>query len=214
MKLIVFDLDGTLLNTLQDLTDSVNFAMDELGLNRYTAEQVRLMVGNGVAKLMERAVTEADIRLKDKAISLQRKYYAEHNGDNTFPYAGIEDMLRSLKRLGYVIAVHTNKDQNAAQTLCSAFFDGLIDYVCGTTDDGITKPNPEKILRLAESLSAEISNVVYCGDSDVDIATAHNLGAECISVTWGFRDGKFLQDCGAKHLVSAPEEVVKTALGL
>ncbi len=214
MKLIVFDLDGTLLNTLQDLTDSVNFAMDELGLNRYTAEQVRLMVGNGVAKLMERAVTEVNIRLKDKALSLQRRYYSEHNGDNTFPYAGVEDMLRSLKRLGYVIAVHTNKDQNAAQTLCSTFFDGLIDYVCGTTDDGITKPNPEKIFRLAESLAVEISNVIYCGDSDVDIATASNLGAECISVTWGFRDEKFLQDCGAKHLVSAPEEVVKTALGL
>ena len=93
MKLIVFDLDGTLLNTLQDLTDSVNFAMDELGLNRYTAEQVRLMVGNGVAKLMERAVTEADIRLKDKAISLQRKYYAEHNGEIIYQHFMSEDEL-------------------------------------------------------------------------------------------------------------------------
>lgn len=214
MKLIVFDLDGTLLNTLQDLTDSVNFAMDGLGLNRYTTEQVRLMVGNGVAKLMERAVTEANICLKDKALSLQRQYYTEHNGDNTFPYAGVEDMLRSLKRLGYVIAVHTNKDESAAQTLCKTFFKGLIDYVCGTTDDGLTKPNPEKIRRLTESLCVKITDVVYCGDSDVDIATANNLGAECISVTWGFRNVKFLQNCGAKHLVSAPEEVVKTALGL
>ena len=212
MKLTVFDLDGTLLNTLQDLTDSVNFAMDELGLNRYTCDQVRMMIGNGVAKLMERAVTQNRIELKDKALILQRSFYSQHNGDNTYPYYGICDVLCRLKQGGCVVAVHTNEDEGAARSLCSNHFNGLIDYVCGTTSDSLTKPNPAKVQQLMTGLGVGVNDVVYCGDSDVDIATAKNLGVKCISVTWGYRDGKFLQDCGATLLADSPQQIVEFVL--
>lgn len=211
MKLIVFDLDGTLLNTLQDLTDSVNYAMDELGLHGYTAEQVRAMVGNGVAKLMERAVTRERIELKDEALRLQRAYYIEHTDDHTVPYEGVVDMLRELKRNGLIVAVHTNKDENAATTLCEKHFAGLIDYVCGTTSDDVTKPNPTKVQSLMSSLNVKASDTLYCGDSDVDIATAANLGVRCVSVTWGFRDESFLYEHGAKLIAKRPQEVVAIA---
>lgn len=213
MKLIVFDLDGTLLNTLTDLTNSVNYAMDELGLKRYTCEQVRMMIGNGVAKLMERAVTHEHGELKDEALRLQRSYYFKHAADHTAPYEGITDMLGKLKQNGFVIAVHTNKDENAARELCLKHFGESIDFVCGTTDN-VTKPNPLKIVRLMSQLDASAQDVVYCGDSDVDIQTANNLGVKCISVLWGFRDGEFLKSHGAKLLAAAPQDVVDVLNGL
>ena len=209
MKLIVFDLDGTLLNTLQDLTDSVNYAMAELNLNHYTCEQVRMMIGNGVAKLMERAVAkQSHIELKDEALRLQRLYYIKHSDDHTVPYNGITEMLRELKRSGITVAVHTNKDENAAKSLCEKHFAGLIDYVCGTTGDGVTKPDPIKIKCLMSKLGVKADETVYCGDSDVDIATANNLGVRCISVLWGFRDESFLTTHGAKIFAENPRDIV------
>lgn len=207
MKLMVFDLDGTLLDTLQDLTNSVNYAMDELGLSRYTYGQVRMMIGNGVAKLMERAVTQEHIELKSEALRLQRLYYSQHGNEHTCPYDGVLEMLTSLRKNGYAIAVHTNKDENVASELCAKHFDGLIDYVCGTTSDSVTKPNPLKVKELMTKLGIAADDTVYCGDSDVDIATANNLGVECVSVTWGFRDGEFLKSCGAKYLANSPCDV-------
>lgn len=209
MKLVTFDLDGTLLDTLQDLTDSVNYAMDSLGLANYSAEQVRSMVGNGVVKLMERAVTPERIELSGEALRLQRYYYTRHSQDNTAPYKGVVDMLLSLRNNGCVIAVHTNKDENIAKPLCRKYFADLVDYVCGTTD-GITKPNPLKITQLMEKLNIDVNSTVYCGDSEVDILTAKNLGVECISALWGFRDKEFLTLSGAKHFAFTPAEVVET----
>ena len=210
MKLIVFDLDGTLLDTLQDLTNSVNYAMDELGLNRYSSGQVRMMIGNGVAKLMERAVTQDNIELSGEALRLQRLYYSQHGNEHTHPYDGVLEMLAELKKNGYTIAVHTNKDENVAKVLCNEHLGNLVDYVCGTTSDKVTKPNPLKVKELMTRLGIVIADTVYCGDSDVDVATANNLGVECISVTWGFRDGEFLKNHGAKYLASSPCEVVAT----
>ena len=208
MKLVVFDLDGTLLDTLQDLTNSVNYAMDKLGLANYSAEQVRCMVGNGVAKLMERAVTRDRAELSGEALRLQRSFYLRHSNDNTVPYHGVIDMLRSLKENGCLIAVHTNKDEDAAKVLCLNHFECLVDYVCGTTDE-VTKPNPLKIVQLMAKLNADVERTAYCGDSDVDISTAKNLGVECISVLWGFRDREFLALNGAKHFAASPAEVVE-----
>lgn len=210
MKLVFFDLDGTLLNTLQDLTNSVNYAMDELRLNRYDCEQVKAMIGNGVAKLMERAVTKEHFELKGEALRLQREYYLLRSGDNTAPYRGVREMLTDLKRKGYIVAVHTNKDENVAKNLCAKHFGNLIDYVCGTTVDNVTKPNPQSAKELLYKLNIEPNDVVYCGDSDVDVATADNLGVECISALWGFRDYEFLKEHGAKHFADNPLDVVNS----
>lgn len=209
MKLIVFDLDGTLLNTLQDLTDSVNYAMDELKLKRYACEQVRMMIGNGVAKLMERAVAKQScIELKDEALRLQRLYYIKHSDDHTVPYDGIYEMLCELKNSGITVAVHTNKDEDAAKSLCVKHFACLIDYVCGTTGSGVTKPNPIRIEGLMSKLGVTRNDTVYCGDSDVDIATANNLGVRCVSVLWGFRDESFLKTHGARIFAENPRDIV------
>lgn len=209
MKLIVFDLDGTLLNTLQDLTDSVNYAMDELGLKPYSNEQVRMMIGNGVAKLMERAVErQSHAELKEEALRLQRLYYIGHSDVHTVPYDGIAEMLCELKRNGLIVTVHTNKDENAAKILCEKHFGSLIDYVCGTTNDGVTKPDPIKIKNLMSQLNVNAADTLYCGDSDVDITTASNLGVRCISVLWGFRDENFLKTHGAKRFAKSPRDVV------
>lgn len=211
MKLTVFDLDGTLLDTLQDLTDSVNYAMDELGLKRYSNEQVRMMIGNGVAKLMERAVAkQSHSELKDEALRLQRLYYFAHADDHTTPYVGINDMLHSLQHNGCAIAVHTNKDEQAARNLCEKHFGTLVDYVCGTTDS-VTKPNPLKIKQLMSELQVEADDTLYCGDSDVDVATAKNLGVRCVSVLWGFRDCEFLKSHGAEYFARSPQDVITLA---
>lgn len=213
-KIIFFDLDGTLLDTLQDLTDSVNYAMDKLGLARYTAEQVREMVGNGVVVLMRRAVTSEHSNLAEQALVYQREYYNKHTNDYTKPYDGIESMLYYLKDKGFTIAVHTNKDANCAWNLCREYFGTeLIEYVCGTCDS-ITKPNPARVLDLMKSRSVSKSNAVYCGDSDVDLQTAANAGINCISVTWGFRSKDFLLARGAKYLADSPLDVISHAMHL
>lgn len=210
-KLIIFDLDGTLLDTLSDLTDSVNYAMAELGLPVYSSEQVRMMVGNGVSVLMRRAVTDKHIELHSQALSLQRQYYNAHTDAHTKPYDGVMDMLSTLHRRGFTVAVHSNKDENCARNLCGKYFGGLIDYVCGTTDYAVTKPNPVKVLDLMSRLEVSRDNAVYCGDSDVDIVTARNAQIPCISVTWGFRGEQFLRECGAEHIADTPSRVVEIA---
>ncbi len=209
-KLIVFDLDGTLLNTLQDLTNSVNYAMDKLKLTSYDSKQVQSMIGNGVVVLMQRAVTEAHSDKAEQALVFQRKYYSEHTNDYTKPYDGVCEMLRKLKVDGFTVAVHTNKDANCAEILCNRYFPSLVDFVLGTTDS-ITKPNPKKVLELMDKLQIPASRTVYCGDSDVDIFTAKNAGIKCISVTWGFRNREFLSANNAEYLADNPDDVIAIA---
>lgn len=211
-RLIVFDLDGTLLDTLADLTASVNYAMRELSLPTYTSAQVRNMVGNGLVKLMSRAVADRQ-DLHESALAFQRKYYSVHTDDYTKPYDGVESMLSELKANGFTIAVHTNKDEDFAKSLIARYFGEKVDFVCGTTSD-VIKPNPEKITRLMETLQISAEHAVYCGDSDVDVQTARNAGVECISVTWGFRDREFLTEHGATHFANSPKDVLSIALAL
>lgn len=210
-KLITFDLDGTLLNTIGDLAASVNYAMTELGLPTFSVEQVQNMVGNGVRVLCQRAVGKDRLELTDKAIELQRYYYNLHCNDQTTLYAGIEQMLADLEKSGFTIAVYSNKDQDFARKLCEQYFGDAVHVVFGTTSDGITKPNARKLLDYMQRLGIDAAHSLYSGDSEVDVQTAQNAGVKCISVTWGFKTKQFLVEHGATYFADTADQVVELA---
>ncbi len=218
-KTYIFDLDGTLLDTLQDLTNSVNHALAMHGMPQHSKEDIRRFVGNGIRLLMERAVPggagNADF---DAAFADFRKHYMEHSTDTTRPYDGIPQTLDALKASGCKIAVVSNKMMAATQTLVSHFFP-QVDVAIGEHEAaGIRKkPAPDTVfeaLRLlgAGSAASDSANdrreTVYVGDSDVDIETARNAGLPCISVLWGFRDRQFLEEHGGKTFITRPEDLL------
>ena len=207
----IFDLDGTLLDTLGDLAASVNYALRTHHLPEHSVDDVRMMVGNGVRRLMERAVQEgADNPLFNNAFSTFRQHYLEHSLDTTRPYDGISEMLRELKLRGCRTAVVSNKFHAATSELCQHFFPDTIDVAVGEHEaEGIRKkPAPDTVFEALRQLEVGKEEAGYVGDSDVDIATARNSGLPCISVLWGFRDQNFLIGHGATTLISRPEELL------
>ena len=207
----IFDLDGTLLDTLTDLAASTNYALRTHGMPEHTIDEVRRFVGNGVRKLMERAVPDgADNPLFDEAFATFRQYYMEHSLDTTRPYEGIPEMLAALKAKGCHLAVVSNKMMAATQELCRHFFPDTIEVAIGENEaEGIRKkPAPDTVIAALRQLGVGQEGAVYVGDSDVDIETARNSGLPCISVLWGFRDRDFLLQHGAKTLISAPSELL------
>ena len=210
-KVFIFDLDGTLLNTLGDLAASVNYALRIHGMPEHSIDDVRRFVGNGVRKLMERAVPDGVSNLDfEAAFSTFRQYYMAHSLDTTKPYDGIPEVLEALKAKGCRLAVVSNKMMAATQALCSHFFPDTIEVAIGEDEiHGIRKkPAPDTVIAAFQSLGVEKDNAVYVGDSDVDIQTAANAGLPCISVLWGFRDRDFLIQHGAKTFISAPSELL------
>ena len=205
----VFDLDGTLLDTLGDLAASTNYALAANGLPTRTVEEVRMFVGNGVKKLMERAVPDglANPRFEE-TYRCFREHYMEHNLDTTAPYPHVLEMLAALKARGKQLAVVSNKFYAATQELCAHFFDAYIDVAIGERETIRKKPAPDTVLEALRQLGAAKEGAVYIGDSDVDIDTARNCGMPCVSVLWGFRDRDFLLRHGAKTLVSSPLELL------
>lgn len=209
----IFDLDGTLLDTLGDLAASVNYALRMHQMPERTTDEVRMMVGNGVRLLMERAVPDgAGNPLFDEVFASFRQHYMEHSLDTTRPYDGIPGMLSGLKRRGCSTAVVSNKFDAATRELCRHFFEGTIDVAVGEHEaEGIRKkPAPDTVNEALRQLGVPKEGAVYIGDSDVDIVTARNSGLPCISVLWGFRDREFLVAHGAMTLVSCPEEILGT----
>lgn len=205
----IFDLDGTLLSTLDDLANSCNYALRINGMAERTIEEVRMFVGNGVRKLMERAIPDGDANpLFDKAYADFRQHYMQHNLDTTQPYPGVMDMLAELKRRGKKIAVVSNKFYAATQELCQHFFGSLVDVAIGERENIRKKPAPDTVNEALRQLGAKREGAVYIGDSDVDVMTAHNSGMPCISVLWGFRDKEFLLQHGAKTFVSSPSQIL------
>ena len=205
----VFDLDGTLLSTLEDLAASCNFALSSNGMPERTIEEVRLFVGNGVKKLMERAVLDGlSNPLFEKAYQYFRQHYMCHNLDTTQPYPGIVDMLGSLKARGKKVAVVSNKFYAATQELCRHFFPNLVDVAIGEREDIRKKPAPDTVLEALRQMGVGKETAVYIGDSDVDIETAKNSGMPCISVLWGFRDADFLIKHGGTIFVSSPAQLM------
>ena len=207
----IFDLDGTLLDTLTDLAASCNYALRTHGMPEHSIDDVRRFVGNGVRKLMERAIPDGEANPDFEAtFATFREYYMQHSLDTTKPYPGIEDALTELKARGCRLAVVSNKMMAATVELCSHFFPDTIEVAIGENEaEGIRKkPAPDTVFAALKRLGVSGDNAVYVGDSDVDLATARNSNLPCISVLWGFRDRDFLLDHGATTLITSPKELL------
>lgn len=208
---IIFDMDGTLLNTLEDLSDSVNHALKHFGFPARTIEEIRSFVGNGAAKLIERAVPNGkDNPLYEDTLSVYKEYYELHCKNKTRPYDGILPMLDELCEKGYKLGIVSNKPDTPVKELSRVYFGERISISIGGSEKARKKPAPDTIYQALEELSAKADNAVYVGDSDVDIATAANVPMKCISVTWGFRSRSQLIDAGAdiSRMITSPRELL------
>ncbi len=207
-KTYIFDLDGTLLSTLADLAASTNYALRTHHMPERSIDEVRRFVGNGVKKLMERAIPDGlNNPLFEETFATFRQHYMQHNLDTTQPYPGIMQLLEQLKAEGKNIAVVSNKFYAATRELCRHFFGDLVPVAIGEREDIRKKPAPDTVIEALRELGVDKEGAVYIGDSDVDIMTAKNSGMPCVSVLWGFRDKEFLLEHGATTLISQPEEM-------
>lgn len=207
-KTYIFDLDGTLLSTLADLAASTNYALRTHHMPERSLDEVRRFVGNGVKKLMERAIPNGlNNPLFEETFATFRQHYMQHNLDTTQPYPGIMQLLEQLKAEGKNIAVVSNKFYAATRELCRHFFGDLVPVAIGEREDIRKKPAPDTVIEALRELGVDKEGAVYIGDSDVDIMTAKNSGMPCVSVLWGFRDKEFLLEHGATTLISQPEDM-------
>lgn len=208
-KTYIFDLDGTLLSTLNDLASSTNYALRWAGMPERTIEEVRMFVGNGVKLLMERAIPEGVNNPKfEETYAKFREHYMEHNLDTTRPYDGVPELLHELKRRGKHLAIVSNKFYAATQDLAKHFFPDTIEVAIGERENIRKKPASDTVLEALRQLNVSKEDAVYIGDSDVDIMTAKNCGLPCISVLWGFRDKDFLIEHGGSLFVEKPIEIL------
>lgn len=205
---VIFDMDGTLLNTLDDLWAAVNYALRETGMEERTLDEVRSFVGNGVEKLMRRSVSaECDEETFARAFKCFKEYYAKHNNDRTGAYEGVVELLRELKEEGFALAIVSNKLDAAVKELSEVYFDGIVKVAIGDQPGLAKKPAPDMVEAALKELGKTKEHAVYVGDSDVDFMTAQNAGLPCISVLWGFRDKEFLISCGADCFAATPKDV-------
>ena len=205
----IFDLDGTLLSTLNDLAASTNYALRRAGMPERTIEEIRMFVGNGVKLLMERAIPNGSNNPKfEETYAKFREHYMEHNLDTTCPYEGIPELLSELKRRGKKLAIVSNKFYAATQDLAKHFFPDTIEVAIGERETIKKKPAPDTVLEALRQLGVSKEGAVYIGDSDVDIMTAKNCGLPCISVLWGFRDKDFLIQHGGTIFVDKPADIL------
>lgn len=207
-KAVVFDLDGTLLNTLEDLRTAVNLALCAEGYPERSLEEIRLAVGNGIKKLISRSVPVGTLpETEERVFARFREEYQFHCSDTTAPYDGIPELLKRLRQDGYLLAVVSNKADFAVQKLAEQYFPDCFDAVLGETEGLARKPAPDMAEEVLRRLGVKKSDAVYVGDSEVDIVTARNTGMDCISVTWGFRDRKVLEEYQAQYFAEDTEEL-------
>lgn len=206
---VLFDLDGTLLNTLDDLTDSTNAALRQCGYPARTREEVRLFVGNGVRRLMERAVPpgtgQADML---RCLERFKTHYSAHMEDKTAPYPGVCDLLEKLRRRGCRLGIISNKFDAAVKGLNSRWFSQWVEVAVGESETVRPKPSPDAVLAAMAQLDAQPSATLYVGDSDVDVHTAHNAQLPCAGVLWGFRDAHVLQQAGVDYIIKNTDELL------
>ena len=209
-KAIIFDLDGTLLDTLADLAEGTNYALRVNGFPERTLDEIRRFVGNGARKLIERAVPDGQIEAAlEKVRQDFNVYYKIHCKDHTGPYPGIMEMLQELVQQGYSLGVVSNKPDFAVQDLIPEYFPDIFSSISGERQGVAKKPAPDLILEAMKNLQADSSNAVYVGDSEVDMEAAANAGIPCISVVWGFKGKKFLEEQQAEMIIEKPSEIQK-----
>ncbi len=220
-QVIIFDLDGTLLNTLYDLYLSFNYAIGRFGYPKRTLEEIKSFVGNGVKRALELSLPEKiDDNKMSEILNVFKEYYTEHMYNNTKAYEGIVEMLEKLKKKGYVLAVLSNKYDKAVKGLCKKYFGDLIEISFGEGNGIRKKPYSDGVFKILDDINMSEShddktvfpdkvNVIYIGDSEVDIQTAKNAGIYCISVLWGFKSREFLEQNGGKVYAEKPDDIIK-----
>lgn len=207
---VIFDLDGTLLNTLGDLRAATNHALEVRGLPPHSMEEIRQFIGNGIRLLIRRAMPEGTPEAEiDAALDDFKAYYAAHIHDRTVPYDGISQLLTALRKRGIKVAVLSNKIDSASQQLIEYFFPGKTDVVFGEHVGVPRKPDPTSCRMVMQRLGVQPEQVLYVGDSGTDMQTAKNAGLYAVGVTWGFRSKEVLLKCGADVLVHRPEQILQ-----
>ena len=206
---VIFDMDGTLLDTLRDLMNSVNFALEQHGAPRRTLEEIRGFVGNGVRTLITRSLGSADRPDFEEVFADFRRHYAEHCRDTTQPYPHILELVRELSARGYRLAIVSNKTDPEVKALNDEYFEGLFQSAVGECEGINRKPAPDTVLKTLRDLGLSREQAVYVGDSEVDVMTARNAGVDCIAVTWGFRSPEQLRQAGASVLLDDPRGMLE-----
>lgn len=208
-KLVIFDLDGTLINTINDLGISCNYALKKLGYPTHVLAAYPFMVGNGVTKLIERAQPDASPEEVEKIVKVFKEYYNEHNTDTSEPYEEIHNLLRELTERGVAIAVASNKYQEAVTKIITHFFPDIpFVSIEGQVEGRNVKPDPSVVFSILSSYPTPKADVLYVGDSAVDIETARRACIESVGVTWGFSPVSHLRKACADHIVSSPKEIL------
>lgn len=207
---VIFDLDGTLLDTITDLAASANYAMEQMGWPTYDLEQIKLFVGNGVRRLIALCTPDGEDNPRfEECFAIFNKHYDEHCRDNTAPYAGIMDVLKKLSEKEYKMAIVSNKPDGPVKVLNKEWFGQYISVAIGEKPTVHKKPAPDTVLAAMDELFCEKFETVYVGDSEVDIQTAKNAGVDCIAVSWGFRSEEHLINSGATVIAHKPEDILK-----
>lgn len=213
-KTLIFDLDGTVLNTLRDLQNSVNFALNSYNFPLKSTEEIRKSVGNGLGMLIRRCLpSDADDRTVDAVLAAMKAHYRLHCHDETKPYPGIPALLKRLHAEGYRIALVSNKADAMTKELHRVFYPDLIHVAIGETERVRRKPAPDMVFEALRQLGAETSDAICIGDSEVDIQTAKNAGLPCLSVGWGFRSEAELQAAGAERVFQTTNDLYKAIKG-
>ena len=209
-KLVIFDLDGTILDTLEDLAITMNHVLAENSMPVRSDDEIRLFTGNGIRHLVKNSAENgADESVIEKMFSDFNDYYRVHCYDHTKPYDGMAGCMEELRKNGVRVAVVSNKADYAVPGLCCRFFDGLYDFAVGEKKDVRRKPYPDSVLHVLEILAVRGEDAVYIGDSEVDIKTAENAGIDEIAVNWGFRSEEYLREQGACLIAHTPQELME-----
>lgn len=210
LRAVIFDLDGTLLNTLDDLAGSTNAALEMNGMPTHTTNEVRCFVGNGIRKLIARAVPQGEENpLFEKTLADFTAHYAKHSNDTTCPYDGVMEMLDALEAQGVKMAIVSNKIDFAVKELSRVYFGKRMQVAVGDDPSRRRKPAPDSVLEAMRLMGVSQEETVYVGDSDVDVMTAHNAGLVCCAVSWGFRSAQSLHDAGAEYVCANPQELME-----
>lgn len=216
IKAVIFDLDGTLVDSLQDLCDSANYALEKFGFPIHEKEKYKYFVGDGIPKLIERVIPRESFtqEIHTKVLKTFMERYRSHYLDKTSPYEGIVQSLCKLKEKGIKTAVVSNKADEMAQRVVDKIFSGEFSYVTGKREDYPLKPDPALTIKIMKDLGVEPEECVFLGDSGMDMATAKNAGCVAIGVLWGFRTAEELRANGAQYLLDSPEKIAPFILGL